>query len=99
MSRQIRRIQAVGAAPRTRWRDRTQAAVRRITGELADLAVRAVRDAAPVLRNARRALRTATSRRAGRLRRAVDELAATLRTTATVVAQTRSRLAGVMPDS
>jgi transposase, IS5 family len=122
MNRQIGRIKTAGAAPRTRWRDRTRAAgrrarainsklrlrqardetqavVHRITGELADLAARSVRDAAPVLRNARRALRTATGRRAGRLRRAVDELAATLRHTATVVAQTRSRLAGVMPDS
>ncbi len=122
MTWQVRRIKAVGAAPRTRWRDRTRAAgrrarainsrlrlrqprdqaqavVHRITGELADLAARAVSDAAPVLRNARRALRTATGRRAGRLRRAVDELAATLATTATVVTQTRSRLAGVMPDS
>jgi IS5 family transposase len=60
--------------------------------------VQAVRDADPGLRNARRALRTATGRRAGRLR-AVNDLAATLRTTATVVAQTRSRLAGVVPDS
>jgi hypothetical protein len=106
MNRQIGRIKAVGAARRTRWRDRTRAAgrrarainsrlrlrqardetqavVHRITGELADLAVHAVRDAAPVLRNARRALRTATGRRAGRLRRAVDDLAATLRHTAT----------------
>ena len=124
MNRQIQRIKAAGAAPRTRWRDRTRAAgrrarainsklrlrqtqtreetqavVHRITGELADLAVRAARDAAPVLRNARRALRTATGRRDGRLRRAVDELAATLQHTATVITQTRSRLAGVMPDS
>jgi transposase, IS5 family len=122
MTRQIQRIKAVGAAPRTRWRDRTRAAgrrarainsklrlrqardqtqavVHRITGELADLAARSVRDAAPVLRNARRALATASGRRAGRLHRAVDELAATLQTTATVVAQTRSRLAGSMPGS
>jgi transposase, IS5 family len=73
--------------------------VRRITGELADLAARAAGDAAPVLRNARRALATATGRRAGQLRRAIDDLARTLQRTATVVTQTRSRLAGVMPDS
>src|SRR4029453_4661839 len=51
------------------------------------------------LRNARRALPKTAGRRAGRLRRAVDELAATLHTTASVVAQTRSRLAGGMPES
>jgi IS5 family transposase len=80
-------------------REENQAAVLRITGELADLAAQAARDAAPVLRNARRALARATGRRAGQLRRAVDELATTLQRTATVLAQTRSRLAGVMPDS
>jgi transposase, IS5 family len=80
-------------------RDEAQTAVRRITGELADLARRASIDAAAVLRNARRVLPKATARRAGRLGRAVDELATTLRLTATVVTQTRARLAGVMPDS
>ncbi len=35
----------------------------------------------------------------GRLRRALDELAVTIERTATNVAQTRSRLAGQMPDS
>lgn len=35
----------------------------------------------------------------GRLRRALDELAVTVERTATVVAQTRSRLAGQLPDS
>ena len=80
-------------------REENQAAVLRITGELADLAARAARDAAPVLRNARRALTKATGRHAGQLRRAVNELATTLQRTATVVSQTQSRLAGVMPDS
>src|SRR5205085_10771122 len=80
-------------------RNQAQAAVLRITGELADLATRAARDATPILRNARRALPRVGGRRAGRLRRAVNELATTLRHTATVVARTRSRLAGVMPDS
>jgi IS5 family transposase len=80
-------------------REQTQAVVQRITGELADLAARAARDAVPVLRNARRALAKATGRRAGQLRRAATELATTLQRTHTVLAQTRSRLAGVMPDS
>ncbi|MEV8504483.1 ISNCY family transposase [Actinoplanes sp. NPDC051475] len=80
-------------------REENQAAVLRITGELADLAAQAARDAIPVLRNARRALAKTTGRRAGQLRRAVNELAITLQCTTTVIAQTRSRLAGVMPDS
>jgi IS5 family transposase len=80
-------------------RDEAQAVVRRITGELADLADRAAGDAAAVLRNARRTLRRTAGRRAGRLRRATDELAVVLARTATVVTQTRSRLDGVMPDS
>jgi transposase, IS5 family len=122
MSRLVEQVKATGAAPRTRWRDRSraagrrarqinsklrlrqardeaQAAVHRITGELADLAARALREAAPVLRNARRALTKTAGQPAGQLRRAVDELATVVQRTATVVAQTRSRLAGVMPDS
>ena len=53
-----------------------------------------------MLRNARRALPKAISGRTpGRLRRALDELAVTIERTATIVAQTRSRLAGLIPDS
>src|SRR5947207_2851147 len=53
-----------------------------------------------VLRNGRRALPGAlTGRMRGRLRRALDELAVTVRRTATIVAQARSRLAGQMPAS
>jgi transposase, IS5 family len=98
-SRRARQINSKLRLRQAQVRDEAQAAVRRITGELADLAARAARDAAPVLRNARRALPKTAGRPAGQLRRAVDELATVLRRTATVVAQTRSRLAGVMPDS
>jgi IS5 family transposase len=80
-------------------RDEAQATVRRITGELADLAEAAMRDAAAVVRNARRALRTATGQRKGRLRRAINELDTVMQRTKRVVAQTRGRLAGVMPES
>ena len=45
-------------------REENQVAVLRITGELADVAVQAARDAAPVLRIARRALAKAAGRRA-----------------------------------
>ena len=80
-------------------RDAAQAAVRRITGELAGIAERTVRDATAVIRNARRALRGATGQRKGRLHRAINALNTLVERTERVVAQTRSRLAGVMPES
>ena len=53
-----------------------------------------------MLRNGRQALpRALSGRMRGRLRRALDELAVTIGRTATIVAQTRTRLAGQMPDS
>ena len=71
-----------------------------MTGELAGLAEAAAAEAAAVLRNGRRALPAALSgRMRGRLRRALDELAVALERTATLVAQTRSRLAGHLQDS
>ncbi|TDO52811.1 IS5 family transposase, partial [Kribbella sp. VKM Ac-2571] len=80
-------------------RDEAQAAVRRITSELADLAEAAMRDADAVVRNARRALRRATGQTKGRLYRALDELTTTLERADRVVAQTRTRLGGEVPDS
>jgi transposase, IS5 family len=80
-------------------REEGQAAVLRITGQLAGIAQAAMTDARAVLRNARRGLRTATGQRRARLHRAVNELASLLERTQQVVSQTRSRLAGVMPDS
>jgi IS5 family transposase len=62
-------------------RDEAQSAVRRITGELADIAEAAMRDADAVVRNARRALRRATGpsgQAKGRLHRALNELHTTL---------------------
>jgi transposase, IS5 family len=76
-----------------------QIAVRRITAELADLAEAAVRDADAVVRNARRALARATGQTRGRLHRALDELTTILQRTDRVVAQTRTRLGGGVPDS
>jgi IS5 family transposase len=73
--------------------------IAKATATVARLAQTSAHDAEAVPRNARRALRTAAGRRAGRLRRAVNELAATIEITTVVVAQARSRLAGVMPDS
>lgn len=80
-------------------RDEAQATIRRITAELVGLAEAAMRDADAVIGNARRALRKATGHTRGRLQRTINELDTTLRRTRRVVAQTRSRLAGVMPDS
>jgi IS5 family transposase len=80
-------------------RDEAQATVRRITGELADLARAAMREATAVVRNAKRALGRATGQRKGQLRRAINELETVIERATRVVAQTRSRLAGVMPES
>jgi len=94
-------------------REEAQATVARVTGELADLAARAARDAVRLLGNARRALRraeakaaalaaagladAAAGRRRGRLRRAVNDLARLLEATGQIAAQARQRLAGITP--
>jgi transposase, IS5 family len=81
-------------------REQTTQAIARLTGELADLAEKTAAQAAAVLRNGRRAVPRALSGRVrGRLRRALGELAVTIERTAQVVAQTRSRLAGQLPES
>lgn len=80
-------------------REEGQVAVLRITGQLADIAEAATTDAQAVLRNARRALTRVTGQRRGRLHRAINDLSTLLARTEQVVTQTRSRLAGVMPDS
>jgi IS5 family transposase len=97
-----RRARAIASKLRLRGaqqRDQAQAAVRRITGELVEIADQAMTEAAAVLRNARRALRAAVGPRKGRLARAINHLDTMVRRTHRVVAQTRSRLAGVMPES
>lgn len=97
-----RRARSIAAKLKLRGqqqRDQAQAAVRRITGELAGIAQAAMAEAATVLRNAKRALRTASGARKGRLHRAINELDTLMGRTQRVVAQTRSRLAGVMPES
>lgn len=73
--------------------------MRRITGELAGIAEQAMREATAVIRNATRALRTATGQRKGQLHRAINDLSVVVERTERVVAQTRSRLNGVMPES
>jgi IS5 family transposase len=95
-------------------RDEAQAAVRRVTGELADLAEATAKDAQRLLANAKRALHrarakasgqraagvrdAAAGRRRGRLARAVNDLTELLDATRQIAAQTRQRLAGITPD-
>jgi transposase, IS5 family len=80
-------------------REEAQATVGRITGELAEIAQAAMREAATVVRNAKRAVGRATGQRKGRLRRAITELETVIERATRVVAQTRIRLAGLMPES
>ncbi|MGO9030201.1 ISNCY family transposase [Mycobacterium sp.] len=97
-----RRARSIAAKLRLRGqqhRDEAQAVVRRITGELAGIAEQVMREAAAVLRNAQRALRAATGQRRGRLHRAINDLDTIVGRTKRVVAQARSRLGGVMPES
>ncbi len=95
-------------------RDEAQKVVQRITGELADLAEKAAKDAEKLLVNARRSLRVAAEkanrlksagvldaeagRRRGRLHRAVNDLAELLAATRQIAAQTRQRIAGQIPN-
>jgi len=111
-----RRAHGIAAKLRLRsaqGRDEAQATVQRITGELAQLAERAVNDAQRLLANAQRALRraqvkaeedavvggkdAAAGRCRGRLRRAVNDLTELLEVTRRIAAQTRQRVAGTTP--
>ena len=112
-----KRAHQIGSKLRLRTaagRDEAQAAVRRITGELAELAETAAADARRLLANARRALRRARAKaaqlracgghdpaaggRCGRLARAVNDLTELLDATRRIAAQTRQRLSGIVPD-
>jgi transposase, IS5 family len=97
-----RRARSIASKLRLRGaqqRDEVQVVVQRITGELAEIAQVAMGEATAVLRNARRALRTAAGRRKGWLAQAINHLDTVIGRTQRVVAQTRSRLSGVMPES
>ena len=98
-----RRVREIAAKLRTRsklGREESTQAIRRVTGELADLAEKTVAQAAAVLRNGRRAVPKALSGQVrGRLQRALHELVVTIERTRRIVAQTRTRLAGQTPES
>lgn len=96
------RVHAIGAKLKLRSaeaKQEAQATVLRLTGGLADLAQRATDDAAPVLANARRALKRVSGRQRGQLRKAINELAILTTRARQVVAQTRRRVAGAKVDS
>jgi transposase, IS5 family len=112
-----KRAHAIGAKLRSRsaaGRDEALTAVRRTTGELADLAARAADEAERLLANARQSLRRARAkaaqqkaqgvrdasagRRRGRLARAVNDLSDLVDATRQIAAQTRQRLLGQTPD-
>jgi IS5 family transposase len=112
-----KRAHAIGFKLRSRsaaGRDEALAAVRRTTGELAELAAKAASDADRLLANAKRALRRARAKaaaqkangahdsaagpRRGRLARAVGDLSELIEATRQIVTQTRQRLAGQTPD-
>jgi len=97
-----RRARAIASKLRLRGavqRDQAQAVVQRITGELADIAEATMREVTAVIRNGRRALSSASGPRKGRLVQAINHLDTVVGRTKRVVAQARSRLAGVMPES
>lgn len=97
-----RRARAIASKLRLRGaqqRDQAQVVVHRITGELADIAEQTMREVTAVIRNARRVLGRATGSRRGRLAQAINHLEVVVGRTRRLVAQSRSRLAGVMPDS
>lgn len=98
-ARRVRELTSKLHLRRAANRDEVTRAVLHVTGQLATLAGQAAAQASVVLHNARRTACKATGRRAGRLRRAVNELATLIDRTGQIVTQTRRRLAGDMPAS
>jgi IS5 family transposase len=92
-----RRVRAIAANLKLR-NDDAKKKVRQINAELATLAETAAAEALDVARNARRKLARSGKDASKRLAALVAELEATMALTATVVAQTRTRLGGETPD-
>jgi IS5 family transposase len=69
-----------------------------LTGELATIAEASIKDAQVVARNARRALRRAGQGASGKASALVTELERTISVLEQIVAQTRTRLAGEVPN-
>jgi IS5 family transposase len=99
-ARRVREIASKLRSRRKLGREETTRAILRVTGELASLAEKTAAQASAVWRNGCRAVPKAlTGRVRGRLTRALRELAVTIERTTTIVAQTRTRLAGQPPDA
>jgi len=92
------RARSISAHLRLR-NDDARAAVLSITGELAELAEASATEAARVLVNARRSITRQGGKVPGKLAASVAELEVVLGRTATVIVQTKARLAGDMPAS
>jgi hypothetical protein len=92
-----RRTHAIGARLRRRSDDAKEEA-KAITGEMATIAVFAIGDARHVALNARRGLRRKGMSATGRAAALITELERTAELVERVVAQTRVRLAGGVPD-
>jgi IS5 family transposase len=90
------RARSINANLRRRSDDRL-AGVRRINGELAGIAERAVRQAERVVRNARRKL-AASGQPSGRARAEINRLEQLAERTRKIAAQCRRRLAGTTPE-
>ncbi len=91
-----RRVRNIAANLKLR-NDDAKEKVRQINAELADLAETAAGEAVAVARNARRKLARCGDDASKKLAALVAELEATMALTATVVAQTRTRLGGDKP--
>jgi transposase, IS5 family len=92
-----RRTHAIGAWLRRRS-DEAKDEVLAITGELVAFARASVKEAQVVAQNTRRSLRRAGIEASGRAQALVDELEETLATLEVVIAQTKVRLSGSVPD-
>jgi transposase, IS5 family len=92
-----RRVRAIAANLKLR-NDDAKEKVRQINAELATLAEKAAAEAVDVARNARRKLARSGANASKKLACLVAELETTMALTATIVAQTRTRLGGEKPD-
>jgi IS5 family transposase len=92
-----RRAHSIGAWLRRR-NDEAKAEVLVITGQLADIAEASISEALAVARNARRSFGRAGRPASGRAVALVADIEQTARLLEQIVAQTRTRIAGEIPD-
>jgi IS5 family transposase len=92
-----RRSHAIGAWLRRRS-DEARDEVLVITGELVAIARASVKEAQVVAKNARRSVRRAGLGTSGKAKALVEDLEATIRVLEQVIAQTKIRLSGSMPE-